>query len=30
MLGSGESEKEVIRPDFNRSILVDFLGAQIG
>lgn len=29
MLGSGESEKEVIRPDFNRSILIDFQGAQI-
>ena len=26
---SGESEKEVIRPDFNRSILIDFQGAQI-
>ena len=29
MLGIGEEEKEVIRPDFNRSILIDFQGAQI-
>ncbi len=29
MLDSGESQKEVIRPDFNRSIRIDFQGAQI-
>ena len=29
MLGSGESQKEAIRPDFNRSIMIDFQGAQI-
>jgi len=28
MLGIGEKEKEDIRPDFNRSILIDFQGAQ--
>ena len=25
----GESQKEAIRPDFNRSIMIDFQGAQI-
>ncbi len=29
MLGSGESQKEAIRPDFNRAIMIDFQGAQI-
>jgi len=29
MLDSGESRKEVIRPDFNRAIMVDFQGAAI-
>jgi len=29
MLGSGESRKEVIRPDFNRAIRIDFQGAKI-
>ncbi len=29
MLDSGESQKEVIRPDFNRTIRIDFQGAQI-
>jgi len=29
MLGCGESPKEEIRPDFNRSIMIDFQGAQI-
>jgi hypothetical protein len=29
MLDSGESQKEVVRPDFNRAIMIDFLGAQI-
>src|SRR4030043_869020 len=29
MLTSGESRKEVIRPDFNRSIMIDFQGAKI-
>jgi hypothetical protein len=29
MLGCGESQKEAIRPDFNRSIMIDFQGAQI-
>jgi hypothetical protein len=29
MLDSGESSKEVIRPDFNRSIMIDFQGAKI-
>ena len=29
MLDIGEKEKEVIRPEFNRCILVDFQGAQI-
>ena len=29
MLGCGESQKEVIRPGFNRSIMIDFQGATI-
>ncbi|MDP3183522.1 MAG: transposase [Desulfobaccales bacterium] len=29
MLASGESRKEVIRPDFNRAIMIDFHGAKI-
>jgi len=29
MLGDGGNQKEVLRPDFNRSILVDFRGARI-
>ena len=29
MLGDGGSQNEVLRPDFNRSILVDFQGARI-
>jgi hypothetical protein len=29
MLDSGESQKEAIRPDFNRTIMIDFQGAQI-
>ena len=29
MLASGESQKEAIRPDFNRAIMIDFQGAQI-
>ncbi len=29
MLNSGESQKEVIRPDFNRTIMIDFHGATI-
>ena len=29
MLGSGESRKEAIRPDFSRAIRIDFLGATI-
>jgi len=29
MLDSGGSQKEVIRPDFNRSIMIDFQGAKI-
>jgi hypothetical protein len=29
MLGNGESRKEVIRPDFNRGIMIDFQGAKI-
>ena len=29
MLNSGESQKVVIRPDFNRSIMMDFQGAKI-
>lgn len=29
MLASGESQKEVVRPDFNRAIMIDFQGATI-
>ncbi len=29
MLGNGEVKKEAIRPDFNRSIFIDFAGAKI-
>jgi len=29
MLGNGEEQKEAIRPDFNRSIFIDFAGAKI-
>ena len=29
MLGDGGSQKEALRPNFNRSILVDFRGARI-
>jgi len=29
MLDCGESQKEVIRPDFNRAIMIDFQGAQV-
>ncbi len=29
MLDSGEIQKEVLRPDFNRSIMIDFQGATI-
>jgi hypothetical protein len=29
MIGSGERRKEVIRPDFNRAIMIDFQGAKI-
>lgn len=29
ILDSGESRKEVTRPDVNRSIMIDFPGAQI-
>jgi hypothetical protein len=29
MFDSGESQQEVIRPDFNRSIMIDFRGATI-
>ncbi len=29
MLDSGESRNEVIRPDFNRAIMIDFQGATI-
>ena len=29
MLASGDSQKEVIRPDFNRAIMIDFQGAKI-
>lgn len=29
MLDSGESRKEVIRPDFNRAIMIDFQGVKI-
>jgi hypothetical protein len=29
VLASGESQKEVIRPGFNRAIMIDFQGAKI-
>jgi hypothetical protein len=29
VLGCGESQKEAIRPDFNRAIMIDFHGATI-
>ena len=29
MHGNGEAQKEVIRPDFNKSIFIDFAGAKI-
>ena len=29
MLNRGESQKEVLRPDFNRTIKIDFHGATI-
>jgi hypothetical protein len=29
VLDSGESQKEVIRPDFNRAIMINFQGATI-
>jgi hypothetical protein len=29
MLDGGESQKEVIRPDFSRAIMIDFQGASI-
>ena len=29
MHDSGESKKEVIRPDFNRALKIDFHGAKI-
>jgi Transposase DDE domain group 1 len=29
VLGSGETQKEAIRPDFNRAIMIDFQGATI-
>jgi len=29
MLDSGESQKEVIRPEFNQAIMIDFQGAKI-
>jgi hypothetical protein len=29
VLGCGESPKKAIRPDFNRSIMIDFQGAKI-
>ena len=29
MLDSGASQKEVIRPDFNRAIMIDFQGARV-
>jgi hypothetical protein len=28
-LKRGKSQKEVIRPDFNKAIMIDFQGAQI-
>ena len=29
MLGNGEAQNRIIRPEFNRSILINFLGAKI-
>jgi len=29
MVGSGEKEREIIRPEFDRSIVMDFQGAKI-
>jgi DDE family transposase len=29
MLGNGEAKNEAIRPDFNKSIFIDFAGAEI-
>ena len=29
MFGDGEEEKEAIRPDFNKSIFIDFAGAKL-
>ena len=29
MAGSGEEERETIRPEFDRSIMIDFQGAKI-
>ena len=29
MLENGETQKEAIRPDFNRSIFIDFAAAKI-
>ena len=29
MFGNGEGQEEVIRPDFNKSIFIDFAGAKI-
>jgi len=29
MLGNGETQKEAIQPDFNKSIFIDFAGAKI-
>ena len=29
MLGNGEAQKEAIRPDFNKSIFIEFAGAKI-
>jgi len=29
MLRCGESQKEAIRPDFNRAIIIDFQGAEV-
>jgi hypothetical protein len=29
MLAGGESRKEMIRPDFNRAIMINFQGAKI-
>jgi hypothetical protein len=29
MLGNGEGQEEAARPDFNKSIFIDFAGAKI-